>query len=79
MLNLVIAFVMEIYNTINEDLEAEYNRRDYVFKLQQKFQNVESAEQMQRRDSWDGIAELSDKSKEDDNDPATSDDAPHFF
>lgn len=34
MLNLVIAFVMEIYNTINEDLEAEYNRRDYVYKLQ---------------------------------------------
>lgn len=33
MLNLVIAFVMEIYNTINEDLDAEYNRRDYVRKL----------------------------------------------
>ena len=33
MLNLVIAFVMEIYNTINEDLEAEYSRRDYVYKL----------------------------------------------
>ena len=37
MLNLVIAFVMEIYNSVSEDISREYSRREYVLSLKDKF------------------------------------------
>ena len=42
MLNLVIAFVMEIYNSVNEDIAREYSRREYVLSLKQKFQTQQT-------------------------------------
>lgn len=33
MLNLVIAFILEIYENVSEEIEIEYKRRAYVLKL----------------------------------------------
>lgn len=52
MLNVVIAFVMEIYNSVSEDLSIEYARREYVLHLQSEFQNSNIA---QPRNSVDEI------------------------
>lgn len=34
MLNIVIAFVLEIYENSADETEAEFKRREYVYKLQ---------------------------------------------
>lgn len=33
MLNIVMSFVLDIYKSVAEDIEKEYNRRSYVLKL----------------------------------------------
>ena len=33
MLNLVIAFIIEIYDTVSQEIEVEYKRREFVLKL----------------------------------------------
>lgn len=34
MLNLVVSSIIEIYDTVSKDIEAEFKRREYVYKLQ---------------------------------------------
>lgn len=36
-LNLVISFVLDIYNTSSQQTEDEFKRREYVIQLRQKF------------------------------------------
>ncbi len=40
MLNLVIAFVIDIYESTENETQAEFKRRDYVLKLRQQFQAI---------------------------------------
>jgi two pore calcium channel protein len=40
MLNLVIAFVIDIYESTEKETEAEFKRREYVLKLRQQFQSI---------------------------------------
>ena len=41
MLNLVISFVMEVYDKVSQEIISEFERREYVIKLQQKFKELE--------------------------------------
>lgn len=42
MMNLVISFVMDIYSGVNNDITAEYKRREYVLSLKAKYAGRES-------------------------------------
>lgn len=41
MLNLVISFVIEIYESASSETEAEFKRREYVIKLREKFREID--------------------------------------
>lgn len=73
MLNLVIAFIIEIYDTVSQEIEVEYKRREFVLKLQKKFLNIEQDESTvvrsqsyQRNESrFEDIPELPENESED--------------
>ena len=73
MLNLVIAFIIEIYDTVSQEIEFEYKRGEFVLKLQKKFLNIEQDESTvvrsqsyQRNESrFEDIPELPENESED--------------
>jgi hypothetical protein len=40
MLNIAVAFVLDIYHSVSDDIEKEYKRRQYVVEIKSKFNNV---------------------------------------
>lgn len=38
-LNIIITFVLEIYNSVGEEIAQDYKRRNYIQKLKFKFEN----------------------------------------
>ena len=44
MLNIAVAFVLDIYHSVSDDIKKEYKRRQYVVEIKSKFNNVPTLE-----------------------------------